>query len=144
MLAVSPGLAGYSFTADSLEVDRPGGRALLEGSVRLRSETEILTADRMEIFFEESLEDVIRVVASGRVSLQRDETGDSWVATAEQADYYPRSDTALLTGEVVLRQGRNDLRGERALYDGGYGTLKLEGDVRGKIHPEAGVQKDDD
>ncbi len=94
----------------------------------------------MEIFFKEALEEVVRVIATGAVEIRR----DTWIATADRAEYYPRGDTGVLSGDVFFQQGESELRGERFQFNGRAGQLKIEGNVRGKIWPgEGGIALDD-
>ncbi len=106
-------------------------RALLAGNVEVSSETAVLNADTMEIFYQGELEDIIHIRAVGSVEFKH----DRWQARGNRADYYLDADTGVLKGNAYVREGDNELWGEQVWFDGPANRLKVVEGVRGSLKP---------
>ena len=74
-----------------------------------------------------------RMLAKGNVVVnQKDQT-----ATGDNADYDMRSNVVTLTGNVVVTQGKNVLRGQRLVVNLTTGVSRVEGGVEGLL-PQGG------
>lgn len=86
--------------------------------------------------------EVTRVLLEGApASLQQEnDNGQLMKAQARLIDYDTSSESVLLTGAVVIHQGRDEFRGERVRYDTRQGHILGEGGADGRIqltiHPK--------
>lgn len=86
--------------------------------------------------------EVTRVLLEGApASLQQEnDTGQLMKAQARLIDYDTNSESVLLTGAVLINQGRDEFRGERVRYDTRQGHILGEGGTDGRIqltiHPK--------
>jgi lipopolysaccharide transport protein LptA len=95
-----------TISADSLEVNRKARMAIYQGNVAANDRGRGLSilADRIEFFFDERMEEVERAMALGNVRIAYGERR----GTAEQAEYFPRENRAILLGHPRLWQ-ENDV-----------------------------------
>jgi len=110
-----PGAAGaapkggpISISADRLEVDRKARTATYAGNVIARDSTLTILADRMEFTFDDAMQDVQRVRATGHVRIT--ERGGR-EATATTATYFAKDEKVLLEGNARAWQGENVVSG---------------------------------
>ena len=86
--------------------------------------------------------EVTRVLLEGSpASLQQEnDSGQMMKANAKLIDYDTNSESILLTGSVLINQGRDEFRGERVRYDTRQGRILGEGGSDGRIqltiHPK--------
>jgi lipopolysaccharide transport protein LptA/LPS export ABC transporter protein LptC len=129
-------------TSDALDIDDGKRLAVFTGSVRAVQGKANLTAAELEVGYEAQQSAATR--GSGRIKrivarqnvviIQADDR-----ATSAAAEFDPNADTALLSGDVVVTQGLNELRGERLFLDRKSATSQLSsppvGDTpKGRIH----------
>ena len=120
--------------ADSLEVMDRDRNAIFTGNVNVRQRDTVLKTQRLKVFYEgkaadgvsqaatASSQQIRRFEAEGRVLInQKDQT-----VTGERGWFDMRSQTAQLTGQVVLTQGKNVARGDKLSVDLKTGRYKLE------------------
>ena len=120
--------------ADSLEVLDRDRNAIFTGNVNVRQKDTVLKTQRLKVFYEGKASDGIaqaaggsnqqirRFEAEGRVLIdQKDQT-----ITGDQGWFDMRSQTAQITGTVVLTQGKNVARGDKLSVDLKTGRYKLE------------------
>ena len=116
--------------ADRLEVRDEEKRAVYRGNVTVRQGETLLKAAELEVFYSGggdmpggsggSLE---RVVANGRVIVQsRNRT-----ASGDEAVFEMAEETIVLTGNVVLTEDENILRGDRLVVDLRTGEAQMQG-----------------
>ncbi|MDE2406957.1 MAG: lipopolysaccharide transport periplasmic protein LptA [Xanthomonadaceae bacterium] len=75
-----------------------------------------------------------RSLLSGGVSLQQEmDDGDHLDATAANLDYDMKNETMVFTGNVVIRQSRGSINGERVVYNLKTGQLQSGGDGGGRV-----------
>ncbi|WP_256646355.1 lipopolysaccharide transport periplasmic protein LptA [Thermomonas paludicola] len=75
-----------------------------------------------------------RALLSGGVTLQQDmDDGDRLDATSSNIDYDMRNEVMVFTGNVVIRQQRGSLNGERVVYNMKTGQVESGGDGSGRV-----------
>lgn len=127
--------------ADSLEVFDRDRNAVFTGNVNVRQKDTVLKTQRLKVFYEGKAADGIaqassttnqqirRFEAEGRVLInQKDQT-----VTGERGWFDMRSQTAQITGTVVLTQGNNVARGDKLSVDLTTGRYKLENTGPGRV-----------
>jgi lipopolysaccharide export system protein LptA len=124
-------------SADRLSADSSKNSVTFEGAVHAKQGDVTLDADRVFAEYSKGAGMIDRIVAEGNVRFAQ--PGRS--ATASKAVFYNLDQRIVLTGNTVLTQEKNVLRGEtltidlkenRATVTGGEGG----GRVSGKIFPE--------
>jgi lipopolysaccharide export system protein LptA len=123
-----------------LEAD---GDSTLVGNVEISQGTLRISADRATVSRKSG--DIARVVFEGRPASmqQQNDNGTPMRASANRIDYDVSAESVLLTGNVAVRNGDDDLRGERISYDLNSGRLQSSGDgssagrIRMTIQPRA-------
>jgi len=104
----------------------------LTGDVTLGQGTLRVRADRADI--QQAGGSPTRAQFSGSVSLQQElDDGDRIDATADTIDYDLRSEIIVFTGNVVIRQQRGTLTGQRVVYHLKTGQVESGGDNGGRV-----------
>lgn len=116
--------------ADRLEVRDEEKRAVYLGNVTVRQGETLLKTAELQVFYAgggqepgapgASLE---RIIANGRVIVQ----SQNRTATGDEAVFEMASETIVLTGNVVLTEDDNILRGERLVVDLKTGEAQMQG-----------------
>jgi lipopolysaccharide export system protein LptA len=135
--------------ADSLDVMDRDRNAVFTGNVNVRQRDTVLKTQRLKVFYEGKAADGVaqpaagnnqqirRFEAEGRILInQKDQT-----VTGDQGWFDMRSQTAQITGQVVLTQGKNVARGDKLSVDLKTGRYKLEntgGRVQLILEPKEG------
>ncbi|RJL06317.1 lipopolysaccharide transport periplasmic protein LptA [Paracoccus siganidrum] len=124
--------APVEVSADNLSVDQSDGSAVFSGNVVIGQGEMRLAAERVTVIYAEGGQDRIKALkAEGAVTL----VSGTDAAEAAEADYDVESGIVVLSGDVVLTQGRNVLTGDRMRVDIGAGTAQVEGRVRSVLQP---------
>ena len=124
--------APVEVSADNLAVNQADGSAVFTGNVVIGQGDMRLAAERVKVIYGEGGQDRIRALqAEGSVTLV---SGDD-AAESASADYDVDSGIVVLSGDVVLTQGRNVLTGNRVRVDLNTGTAQAEGRVRSVLQP---------
>ncbi|MDB6177218.1 lipopolysaccharide transport periplasmic protein LptA [Paracoccus sp. Z330] len=119
--------APVEVAADKLEVDQADGNAVFSGNVVIGQGEMRLSADRVTVEYANEDQSRIRSMhAVGNVTL----VSGSDAAEAREAIYQVESGGVILTGDVVLAQGKNVLTGDRMTVDLVNGTAQVDGRVR--------------
>jgi lipopolysaccharide export system protein LptA len=136
--ALSADRGPVTITADVLEFDYRAGLLIYRGNVVVKQGDVTLSSDTLRLALD--LEDIGRpreIVADGRVRIAR---GDR-IATGGRAVFDQAEQTITLSDEAVLRDGQNEVAGqkvvvyleeERSVVEGG------EERVRAKLFPNGG------
>ncbi len=135
--------------ADSLDVMDRDRNAVFTGNVNVRQRDTVLKTQRLKVFYEGKAADGVsqaaatsnqqirRFEAEGRILInQKDQT-----VTGDHGWFDMRSQTAQITGQVVLTQGKNVARGDKLSVDLKTGRYKLEntgGRVQLILEPKEG------
>ena len=116
-------------TADQLQVDQSDGSATFSGNVVIGQGEMRLSAAQVLVNYttgQDTTGEIEEMRASGGVTLV---TGAE-AAEAREAVYSIDKGTIVLSGDVILTQGRNALSGERMVVDLRSGVGTMEGRVR--------------
>ena len=137
--------------ADSLEVLDRDHNAVFTGNVNVRQRDTVLKTQRLKVFYEGNAADgaaqattgssqkIRRFEAEGRIMInQKDQT-----VTGDRGWFDMRSQTAQVTGAVVLTQGKNVARGDKLSVDLATGRYKLE-NTGGRVQLILEPQKEGD
>ncbi|MEM6679111.1 MAG: LptA/OstA family protein [Pseudomonadota bacterium] len=129
-------------TSDALEVRQAQNLAIFTGEVIAGQGTLRLTADRVEVFYNQENSDsetgaIERLRAEGNVLL----SNGSETARGAWGEYDVIAGEMRMGGSVVLTQGENAIKGESLLIDLTAGTGRVEGGrVKSVFNPSASAQ----
>ena len=116
--------------SDQLQVSQSEGTATFIGNVIIGQGEMRISAAKAVVFYEtaegEPTGEVSSMLATGGVTV----VNGNEAAEADQADYSVADETILMTGNVILTQGRNAISAETMLIDLNKGTAALDGRVR--------------
>lgn len=128
--------APVEISADGLEVSQSDGTATFAGNVVIAQGEMRLSAGqvRVEYATEGEQGQIRRLHASGGVTLA---TGED-AAEAQEAVYSIAEGTVVMTGEVLITQGRNVISGDKLTVNLTDGTGRMEGRVRTVLQPQQG------
>lgn len=118
--------APVEVTADQLNVSQADGTAVFTGNVVVGQGEMRLTAPTVRVFYSEDTGDVSRMEASGGVTV----VSGAEAAESQQADYDVSSGVIVMTGNVLLTQGRNALTSERMEVNLTDNTARMTGRVQ--------------
>ena len=105
--------------SNSLQIDNKRQVVTFTGEVNARQDIFVLDCDKMFVFYEnppgqkdaeEAQTKIDRIVATGNVRIKRTLGG---MATAEKAVYYQKEEKMVLTGNPIVRQGKDFVEGDR-------------------------------
>lgn len=113
-------------TADNLEVDQTTGQATFSGNVLVTQGEMKLSADKVQVIYDQEARKMARMDATGNVLLA---SGPD-AAEAQNAEYTVDSGTIVMTGNVLLNQGPSTIAGERMVVDLTTGAAQMSGRVR--------------
>ncbi|MCY4130295.1 MAG: lipopolysaccharide transport periplasmic protein LptA [Gammaproteobacteria bacterium] len=103
------------------------------GDVQLERGSMTLTADRMTV--KRTAGDIVAVIAEGAPVRFKQTMPNLVTASSSNVTYSVENQTIVLSGDVVLLQGGNEIRGERIEYDVSSGEL-----IAGSTSPADGQQ----
>ncbi|ESQ80765.1 lipopolysaccharide transport periplasmic protein LptA [Asticcacaulis sp. YBE204] len=139
-----------AYGADTMDADSNKHTVNFVGRVEFLQDDSRLRADGVRVNYAQNpttgkWDDVSSVEANGNVYYV---TGDQ-VMTGAKAVYTKSTDTLVLTGDVVLKQGQNVMQGSRLVYNVGAGKSTMDGAptggskgrVRGVFYPESSPAK---
>jgi lipopolysaccharide export system protein LptA len=145
---IAPGGGPIDIAADSLTVDEGARTQTWLGHVEALQGTNRLRADKVVVFHGKAagnagsgaapnaaMGDIEKLEASGNVYF----VSPTQVVRGDVAAYTQASDTLVVTGDVVLTQGQNVLKGSRLVVQVGAGRATMDqgpGRVRGVFYPE--------
>jgi lipopolysaccharide export system protein LptA len=126
-------------TAERLTIDQTDGTAVFSGNVVVGQGEMRLAAAEVRVRYAtagggDATGRIQELIATGGVTL----VSGAEAAEAREAVYTVATGVIVLTGEVVLTQGRNALSGDRLTVDLNAGTGVMEGRVRTVFQPAAG------
>lgn len=123
--------APIEVTADSLSVSDSDGTAVFEGNVVIGQNDMRLTASTVRVLYKPDRSGIMRLVASGGVTMVAGEEA----AEARDADYDVDAGVVVMTGDVLLTQGQNALAAQRMVVNLDTGTAQMDGRVRTVLQP---------
>ena len=112
-----------SISADRMEMHLDGHTAELSGNVLIEDQTMKLSAEKMMVYLDDDNK-LQRVDASGNVTVRKLDGSES--ATGDTGTYDTKEDVIVLDGNCVILQGKNAVRGSRAIYSRKDQVIKLE------------------
>lgn len=129
--------APIEITSDALEVRQAEQLAIFSGEVVAGQGTLRLTADRVEVTYDEQAEGsdtgaIRNLLADGNVFI----SNGAETAQGQQARYDVESGMITMTGDVVLTQGDNVISGQRLTIDLDEGQGRVEGRVKSIFTPQ--------
>ncbi|MDC7682897.1 lipopolysaccharide transport periplasmic protein LptA [Asticcacaulis sp. BYS171W] len=135
-----------SYVADTMDADNSRHVVTFSGRVQFLQDDSRLNADGVRVNYAQNpatgkWDEVSTVEATGNVYYV---VGDQ-VMTGGKAVYTKSTDTLVLSGDVVLKQGQNVMQGNRLVYNVGAGKSSMDGAptggskgrVRGVFYPES-------
>jgi lipopolysaccharide export system protein LptA len=132
-------------TVDADRMERFGKESLVifTGNVVARQNNSVQYADRMEVYFDEKSDRVLRTISTGGVRII---TRDCRTATAKRAEYFDLDQRVVLSGNARVWQDDNVVSGEtitiylsqdRSIVQGG-----SQERVKAVFYPREGAKKD--
>ncbi len=112
--------------AEQLEIDQDNGFAVFTGDVVVVQDDLRLAAPRVEVEYQDNGGDIDLVRAIGGVIL----TSPEEVAESDSAVYTPDDSVMVMTGSVVVTQGRSAIAGNKMVLNLDDGTGVVTGQVR--------------
>ncbi len=133
-------------TIDADRMERLGreGLVIFTGAVVARQNNSVQYADRMEVYFDEGGDRILRTVSTGSVKII---TRDCRTGTAKRAEYFDFDQRLVLSGGARVWQDENVVTGEvitiflsqdRSVVEGG-----KQGRVKGVFYQKHETQKPD-
>lgn len=130
--------APIEITANALEVKQAEQLAIFSGEVIAGQGTLRLTADRVEVIYDENNSDnsetgaIKNMQAKGNVFI----SNGAETAQGERAEYDVDAGKITMVGAVVLTQGNNAMSGQTLVINLNTGEGKIEGRVSGIFTPK--------
>lgn len=134
--------APIEITSDALEVRQAENLAIFSGEVVAGQGTLRLTADRVEVAYDEDAEGdsetgaIRNMQAEGNVFI----SNGAETAQGERAEYDVDQGQITMTGSVVLTQGENVISGQRLVINLDEGQGRMEGRVKSIFTPQRSGQ----
>lgn len=140
-------------SSDQLEVRNADQKAIFTGNVRVRQGGVLMKADWLEVTYANRARGAMKASASdplgggGAIDRLRARgeviiSNGAETARSREADYDVASAAIILTGDVILLQGKNVLKGEKLRIDLTNGSAKMIGGGRGASSGRVRVQLD--
>ena len=118
--------APVEVVADQLTVDRETGRAVFSGNVAIAQGALRITAQQVEVVYDETTGDIARLTATGGVTF----VTETEAAEAQSAVYDLTAGVLTLTGGVLMTQGASALAANAMTVNLETGEARMEGRVR--------------
>ena len=125
--------APVEIMADNLTVDQSTGIATFSGNVLIGQGDMRLSAGQVLVEYGETNSDISELRASGGVTL----VSATEAAEAREAVYTLGTSTVVLTGDVLLTQGKNVMAGQSLTVNLTTGTGTMAGRVRTVLQPRS-------
>jgi len=139
-----------AYAADTFNADDANHMATFTGNVEFLQDTSRLRADKVTVTYGQNAatgkwDELSTAEAVGNVYY----VVDDQVMTGARAVYTKSTDTMILSGNVVLKQGQNVMEGSRLVYNVGARKSTMDGvpteggkgRVRGVFYPDQSPQK---
>jgi lipopolysaccharide export system protein LptA len=121
-------------TADSLAVDQATGVATFSGNVRVAQGALVMTAGEIRVEYAAEAGQIAKLHAKGGVTFAN--AGDA--AEATEAIYTIDSGSLVMSGNVLLTQGKTAISGQKLAIDLKAGSGVMEGRVQTVFQPKGG------
>lgn len=124
--------APVELSADALSVDQASGSATFSGNVVIGQGEMRLSAQKVLVnYADDSRQRISSLHATGQVTL----VNGAEAAEAAEANYNVEDGMIVLSGDVIMTQGQNVLRGDRMQVNLADGTAQVDGRVRSVLQP---------
>lgn len=124
--AEEPSKEVTTITADKVEYISKDGRSIFIGNVKATRGELTTDSDRLEVFFDQKGEKIIKSVAYGNVKIfQKDVT-----ATGQEAIFLEEEAKIVLTGNLMVRRGGDELFGDKITLFLKKDLIILEGNAK--------------
>jgi lipopolysaccharide transport protein LptA len=132
-----------TFTSDSLTGSRKQGSAELLGNVKIHHGDLFLQSKKAKMTFDEQSKELVRVIASGDVVLEKkaQEGSEAVYASGSMLEYDRQQNMVFLSKNAFLRQGSDVVRGDLIKYNVTNGLVQAE-QVQGNVIPTPPHKKD--
>ena len=118
--------APVEVSADELDVDQATGEAIFTGNVVIGQGKMRLSAARVLVIYRQAEAGIERLEATGGVTL----VSGSDAAESQRADYDIDSGIIVLSGDVLMAQGRSAISADKMTVDLEDGTARMQGRVK--------------
>lgn len=114
--------ASTNVTAENMVYDSAAQKVTFSGKVKVTHPDFMLNSDRLTLFLADSAQKnaaqsnagaVQRIIAESRVDIKLPE---GRVATCNKATYTVASETLLMEGNPILREGNNQIKGDKMIF----------------------------
>jgi lipopolysaccharide export system protein LptA len=130
--------------ADRMEAFKKEGLVVFTGNVVAKQDTSVQTADRMEVYLDDKVERVLRIISTGNVKIV---TEDCRTGTARRAEYYDDDQRLLLIGDAKVWQEDNVITGDEIEILLAEDKSTVKGGTRGRVksvfYPKRDEEKQD-
>lgn len=130
--AEEPAKEATTITADKAEYVSKDRMSIFIGKVKATRGELTINSDRLEVFFDQKEEKIIKSVAYGNVEIIHEDA----VATGQKATFSEEEEKIVLTGSPALRRGDDEFLGEKITLFLKKDLIIFEGKVKGAIMPE--------
>ena len=117
-------------TSENLELDQDGGTAIFDTDVFVRQGDMTITSDKMRVEYAEDettgRDEIQQIVMTGGVTF----ASPTETAESDTAVYILASELIIMTGNVLVTQGRTALSSDKLTYNLNNGQGQMEGNVK--------------
>lgn len=118
--------------SDSLSVDQAGGMAIFTGNVRATQGDMTITSPKAQLDYTDDRSGIKTITFTGRTLI----TTPLEAAEGDQAIYTVETGIIVMTGDVLLTQGKSTIAGPKLTYNLDAGTGLMEGRVQTVFVPK--------
>ncbi|MEO0400801.1 MAG: lipopolysaccharide transport periplasmic protein LptA [Pseudomonadota bacterium] len=118
--------APVEVSADELNVDQNTGAAVFTGNVVIGQGDMRLSAPRVLVIYQQDQAGIERLEATGGVTL----VSGPDAAESQRADYDIETGVIVMTGDVLMAQGRSAISSDRMTVQLDDGTARMQGRVK--------------
>lgn len=101
-----------TITSETLTADNKTSTAVFKGSVIAKTENITIYSDRMTVFYNDSKNNVTKILASGNVKVHSKER----VIFSKEASYFNDEEKIVFTGNPKVVEGENVITGTQIIY----------------------------
>ena len=114
----------YEITSENMLIEREKKTISFSGNVILKQGSAYLTADQIELFFDNSFsqEGFYKMLASGNILIQNN---DATSITGNLATYNVRNEKIIMTENVVLKNQMSMINGNKLILDINSGKIEI-------------------
>ncbi|MGQ9644948.1 MAG: lipopolysaccharide transport periplasmic protein LptA [Thermodesulfobacteriota bacterium] len=122
--------APIDIVSDTVEANQKESTVTFKGNVVAKQEEATLYADTLVVRYESETKKLKEIIATGNVKLvQLDRR-----ATSRKATFYQEANKVVLDGDAVVREGDNEIRGERVIFYVDEERSIVEGGKGGRVN----------